>query len=84
MTCETPIDWVILGRTVILSSLALTGLRDTKGPGLSLEGGLGFFMFPPFCKSGDYRVGRIHPPAQEKRGAFPTFCDQGPSEQLRD
>jgi hypothetical protein len=45
---QTPLISGIFSRTEVLSTLDLSsGLRDTKEPGLPLEGGLGFFMWPP-------------------------------------
>jgi hypothetical protein len=45
---QTPLISGIFSRTEMLSTLDLSsGLRDTKEPGLPLEGGLGFFMCGP-------------------------------------
>jgi hypothetical protein len=77
MTCETLIDQGDSRSYCIAVRLGSHRVkRDTKGPSLSLEGGLGFFM-PPRSKSnprGTARWGESILKRKRNGGRSPTFC----------
>jgi hypothetical protein len=85
MTCETPID---LGDSRSYSITVLLGSHRFKGreeAGLSVEGGLGFFMFAPTNKSNPWGTTTVARMARKRKDALcgsPRFAGKSVSSAL--
>lgn len=79
MTCETPID---LGDSRSYSITVLLGshrFKGHEGAELSMQGGLGFFMFAPTNKSNPWGTTTVARTARKRKRCvmqFPTFCGE--------